>query len=182
MLPTRRPGAQPKSTTATGHATPATGDRTPLASSATRQHAGWASTEGHANQRSTHLALLAIRQFVMLVLIEDFAEISQIPLVYPAPGSPNLLRFHRQGIHGIRTTVLGPVTLDIGDFKVVAKLALEAHSKKMEVMAFVRDAVLGMRPNKLRAFLALRACLVRWERSQAGQIPHHKVSFVQRVL
>ena len=162
---------------------PATGDRTRrLASSATRQHAGWASTEGHANQRSTHLALLAIRQFVMLVLIEDLAEISQIPFVYPASGSPNLLRFHRQGIHGIRTTVLGPVTLDIGDFKVVAKLALQAHSKKMEVMAFVRDAVLGMRPNKLRAFLALRACLVRWERSQAGQIPHHKVSFVQRVL
>ena len=37
MLPTRR-------------AMPATGDRTPLASSATRQHAGWASTEGHAGQ------------------------------------------------------------------------------------------------------------------------------------
>ena len=34
----------------TRRAMPATGDRTPLASSATRQHAGWASTEGHAGQ------------------------------------------------------------------------------------------------------------------------------------
>ena len=170
------------STTAPGRAMPATGDRTPLASSATRQHAGWASTEGHANQTLIQFALLASRQFVLLVFTEDRAEIFQIPPADSALGSHRLRLLHRQGIHGTRTTVLGPVTLDFGDIKVVAKLALEAHLSKMESMAFVRDAVLDITPNKLQAFLALRACLVRRERSQAGQIPHHKVSFVQRVL